>query len=81
MPITYEFSGWLYGKDELLAAKSIDDETLDSEYYVQIQILACVSDKTPTSTGDNGCEFSIENMWFSIVPIEDYELSNLMIVS
>jgi hypothetical protein len=81
VPITYEFGGSLYGKDELLAAKSIDDEVLDTKYYIQVQILACISDTAPTSTSDIGCELSIENMWFSILPIEDYEQSDLMIVS
>jgi hypothetical protein len=81
VPITYEFGGSLHGKDELLAAKSIDDEVLDTKYYIKIQMLACVSDTPPTSTSDIGCELSIENMWFSIVPIEDYEQSDLTIVS
>jgi hypothetical protein len=80
VPITYEFGGYLHGKDELSAAKSIDDEALDTNYYVQIQILACVSDKAPTSASDIGCELSIENMWFSILPIDDYEHSDLTIV-
>jgi hypothetical protein len=80
VPITYEFGGYFHGKDELSAAKSIDDEVLDTKYYVQVQILACVSDTAPTSTSDIGCELSIENLWFSIVPIEDYEHSDLTIV-
>jgi hypothetical protein len=81
VPITYELCGYLHGKDELLAAKSIDDEVLDAKYFVQVQILASVSDKAITSTSDIGCELSIENMWFSIVPIDDYEHSELTIVS
>lgn len=81
VPITYELYGYLHGKDELIAAKSIDDEILDAKYFVQIQILASVSDTVSASTSDIGCELSIGNMWFSIVPIEDYEQKNLMIVS
>jgi hypothetical protein len=73
VPITCELCGFLHGKDELLAAKSIDDEVLDAKYFVQVQILASVSDTAPTGTSDIGCELSIENMWFSILPIDDYK--------
>jgi hypothetical protein len=80
VPITYEF-GDSPRKDELLAAKSIDDEILDTKYYIKIQMLVCVSDTAAIGASDIGCELSIENMWFSIVPIEDYEQSRLAIVS
>jgi hypothetical protein len=80
VPIMYSLYGSLHDKDELLASKSPDDEVLDTEYSMQVHILASISDKAPTSSSDIGCELSIENMWFSIIPIEDYEQKNLMIV-
>jgi hypothetical protein len=81
VPIIYEFGGHLHDKDELLAAKSIDDEVLDTKYCIQVQILACISDRAPTGTADVAGGLSVEDMSFSIIPIEDHEVTNLMIVS
>ena len=80
VPITYELYGYLHEEEEMLVAE-LGDGVLEPKYYLQIQILACVNDKAPSSASDIGCELSIENMCLSIVPIEDYERKNLMIVS
>jgi hypothetical protein len=58
-----------------------EDESSEAKYYVEVHILACISDRAPAGTGDVAGGLSVEDMWFSIIPIEDHEATNLMIVS
>ena len=85
-PITYQLYGYLEDSDpgycDAVEAykqyRRIEEfETPEAKYYIQVQILAWI---TPSSTSDSGAEISIENMWFSIIPIDDYERKSLLIV-
>ena len=67
-PLTYKLYGF-FPKEE--------DESSEAKYYVEVHILACISDRAPDGTGG----LSVEDMSFSIIPIEDHEVTNLMIVS
>ena len=85
-PITYQLYGYLADSDpEYFDAveayeqyRRIEEfEVSEAKYYIQVHILACI---TRTSTGDIGAEISIENLWFSIMPIDDHERTRLLIV-
>ncbi|HET9373898.1 MAG TPA: hypothetical protein VFO40_02935 [Chthoniobacterales bacterium] len=85
-PITYQLYGYLADSDpEYFDAveayeqyRRIEEfEVSEAKYYIQVHILACI---TRTSTGDIGAEISIENLWFSIMPIDDHERTSLLIV-
>jgi len=70
--ITYTFYGFLStGEEEIPEAISC----------VEIDILACVSDRSASDSDDVDAQLTIKGLWFSIIPIEDHEEGNLMIVS
>jgi hypothetical protein len=71
-PITYKLYAF-FPKEE--------DESSEAKYYVEVHILACISDRAPSGTADVAGGLSVEDMSFSIIPIEDHETTNLMIVS
>jgi len=78
VPIKYS----VYGYPSGLEAVSLEDlEDCGAKYYVEVQILACISDRAPTGTNDIGSELSIEDMSFSFLPIEEHVAKNLMVVS
>jgi hypothetical protein len=64
-PITYTFYGYLANGKE---------ETSEAICCVEIDMFACVSDRSASGLTING-------LWFSIIPIEDHEQTNLLIVS
>jgi hypothetical protein len=85
-PVTYQLYGYFADSDsgyfDTVEAykqyRRIEEfEVSEAKYYIQVHILACI---TPTSTGDIGAEISIENLRFSIVPIDDHERTSLLIV-
>jgi hypothetical protein len=71
-PITYKLYGF-FPKEE--------NENSEAKYYVEVHILACISDRAPSGSADVAGGLSVEDMSFSIIPIEDHETTNLMIVS
>ncbi len=71
-PIRYTFYGYLpKGKEE----------TSDAICCVEVDIFARVSERSASGSDDVGAELAINGLWFSIIPIEDHEQTNLMIVS
>lgn len=71
-PITYTFYGYLPKGNE---------EASEAICCVEVDIFACVSDRSASGSDDVGAQLTVKDLWFSMIPIEDHEQTNLMIVS
>jgi hypothetical protein len=71
-PITYTFYGYL--------AKG-KEETSEAICCVEIDMFVCVSDPSASGSDGVGAQLTIKDLSFSMIPIEDHEQANLMIVS
>lgn len=63
-------------KNELRAASRPE-----AKFYVEIHILARISNRLSRSGDDIGGELSVENISFAVIPIEDHEQTKISIIS